>query len=274
MRKLFIFFSSLFALCFCGSAQYTPLPALDEVQYAKFVGQLRSEATIQNIPELSTIADNMSYDEARRFLAHPYVFMDKLKREETPKEDKPVMNSRTFGIVMAVMLNSLTGLEGYSKNQSKIGFSLGAYGLFALTKVYILTELLYEFKSFAEKSPPGSGSWSEIYKTHNITLFTAFLYAIEMQTMKLLVGLGPNLGYMMSGTDTFKTDGDEDKDKFEFGSDDWKHPYFGINFVAGLLLANNFMIYLNYTLPLSKLHGDWDAKLSHLRIACNIPLSK
>ncbi len=274
MKKVTLFFSLMLAMCIAGTSQYTPLPALDENLYAKFIERLRTEARQQDIPELNTMADNMSYDEARRFLANPHVYLKKLKGDQTSQEDKPAMNKRVFGIIAAVLWNSLTGLDNYSSGQAKIGYALGLYSLCALGKAYFLAEFLYQYSIFGEESSDTQYGWTQTYKINYLTLFTAYLYAIQMQSMKLLLGGGLTLGYALSGKETYKDSNGEDTNNMGFGSDDWLRFYAGFNIVAGILTKNMIMIYLAYTLPFTKLHGDWDAKMSLFKLALGIPLSK
>ena len=43
-----------------ASAQYTPLSALDAAEYERFVTSLRRQADKEEVPELKTVADNMT----------------------------------------------------------------------------------------------------------------------------------------------------------------------------------------------------------------------
>lgn len=272
MKKVILFFSVVLVFCFRASSQFTPLPSLDENQYNNFVEQLHAIAKEQNIPELDTMAVNMSYDEARRFLAHPYIFLSQLRSKTADKPDQPALGDRTFGVIVSVLLNNLASLGSYYDAQSKVGFALGAYALWALSKVYFMAQLYYQFSPFGEKSSDPGQDWTETYKTNYLTIFSALLYSIDMQNLKFLIGAGPTISYMFSGTDTYTDNNGTDKEKFQFGSNDWQHFYAGFNFILGVMTLNNLMIYAAYTLPFTKLHDNWNAKLSIFRLAFAIPI--
>ena len=124
MKKVIILFSFVLIFCISGFAQYTPLPTLDENLYTNLITQLRSEAKLQNIPELNEMADNMNYEEAGRFMANPQGYMNQLDPEKSGGQEKPEICQAVFGVIAAVLMNSLSGLDSYSKSQSKIGFAL------------------------------------------------------------------------------------------------------------------------------------------------------
>jgi hypothetical protein len=143
--------------------------------------------------------------------------------------------------------------------------------MYALGQIYFLGELLYQHNKLEEK---GDWGW-ESYKLNTIMLYTAFLYAIELNTVKLLLGGGLSLGFIFSGVDSWNYSGtDTGKEDFEFASDSWKHFYAGLNLVAGIMTRSMILIYFSYTLPFTKLHGDWDAKMSLFKLAFGIPFSK
>jgi hypothetical protein len=267
--KLFLF--SILFLCFSSAfSQYTPLPALDENEYSNFIAQLRSQAKLQDLPELNTLADNMSYNEARRFMANPYLFKEDLK--DQPEDGKPQISKRAFGIVVALLYSSLTG-NSSDYNKSRIGFAFGLYTMYALGQVYFLGELLYQQNQLREE---GSWGW-ETYTVNSILLYTAFLYALEANTVKILLGGGLTIGTILSGKDKWDYGGtDTGNEKFEFASDSWKRFYAGLNIVAGIMTQSMMMIYISYTIPFTKLHGDvdWHPAMSFFKLAVLFTLFK
>ena len=179
------------------------------------------------------MADNMNYREARRFMANPHVFMNKQKKETD--EDMPAMDNRVFGFIVSVLLNSLTGLDSYSSSQSKIRFALRMYALKTISRFYVLTELIYQYSSFAEKGTGSFSDWTETYKLNFIRVYTALLYATELESFKLLSGAVPTIGFAISGKDTYKDSNGEDSESIEFAFYDWKRFYVWLSIVLGLL---------------------------------------
>jgi hypothetical protein len=145
--------------------------------------------------------------------------------------------------------------------------------MYALGQVYFLGELLYQQNQLREE---GDWGW-ETYSVHSIMLYTAFLYALEANAVKFLLGGGLSIGTILSGKDKWDYGGtDTGDEKFDFASDSWRRFYAGINFVAGIMTQSMMVIYLSYTYPFTKLHGDvnWHPGMSFFKLSVLIPFSK
>lgn len=260
---------ALMAFSFSSMGQYTPLPKLDEEKYQNLVASLRTEADHQSLFELREIADNMTYNEARCFLAYPHEFVTKLKNKTKAPEEKTIDPVR-LGIIIAILMNHLTNLGDW-ESSPKIGYALGMYAMFTLGNLYFLTELLYTYRSAGEKLDDYSHTISLSY----ITLFTTMMYAIQMQTMKWLIGAGPVFGFGIGGKEKNESGSSSSESDAVWGDDGFRRFQAGLTLATGLMFARGMMIYLTYSLFFTRLYsGDSDVRMNMFRLALGIPLNR
>ncbi|MBI1342709.1 MAG: outer membrane beta-barrel protein [Terrimonas sp.] len=265
MKSRLIALSICLSVCSFSYGQYTPLPPLDHTEYEQFVNTLRTTALEQDMPELIPIADNMTYDEARRFMANPHVFADELKSMKK-KEGDPAMDAIRIGIIVNFLMNHFTGLGSAYKSNPGIGFALGLYALYTFSTVYIITEIVFALRAAGEKYNSGSYNYTNTYRLGYAMLFSSILYAIELQKVKLLLGGGPVLGLALLGKQIYKENGQTDKSDIQFGGDYWKRFAAGIGLTVGIMNSGGMFFFLSYTLFLTKLYQNSDIRMNMFRL--------
>ncbi len=271
MKSLSVLLAGLLMFAFSAMGQYTPLPALDEAKYERFVAALRLEADQQNLPELREIADEMDYQEARRFLANPQVFADKLKNKTNQHADRAISAVR-LGLIVAILLNHFTNLDEDWESSPRVGYALGLYAMFALGNLYFLTELLYTYRSAGEEL--AALDYKQYINLSFITLYTALLYAIQLEAIKWFIGAGPLLSIGISGKEKFEDGNNSFENDVEWGDGGIRRFQAGISLVTGFLLSRGMMLYLSYSFYFTKLFdGNSDYRMNMLKLAWGIPLN-
>jgi hypothetical protein len=269
MKRFSTLFIAVLAFSITAIGQYTPLPPLDEVKYQHFVTSLRTEADNQGLFELWEVADNMTYNEARYFLAYPHEFVKKLKEKGGSAEEKTIDPVR-LGIIIAVLMNHLTNLGDW-ESSPKIGYALGMYAMFTLGNVYFLTELLYTYRSAGEKS----SSYSHTISLSYITVFATMMYAIQMQTIRWLIGAGPVFGFGIGGKEKNESGSSGSESDAVWGDDGFSRFQAGLTLATGFMFARGMMVYLTYSLFFTRLYSnDSDVRMNMFRLALGIPLNK
>lgn len=267
LRSLLL--AGFMAIATAGFSQYTPLPNLDKEGYNNFVTGLKAEADKQNLPELKEIAENMSYDEARRFLANPQVFTDNLRKKSQEDGDQKIEAVR-LGIIVSILLSHFTNLGNSWKSSPRLGFALGMYAMFTLGNIYFLGELLFAYRAAGETY---SGI-NHILTISYITLFTTLVYAIQLQKMKWLIGAGPVFAMGIFGNEKYKDGGSTNEQDVEWGSGGLRRFQVGISILTGFMFARGMIIYLSYTPFLSKLFdSNSDIGMNMFKLAWGIPIN-
>jgi hypothetical protein len=85
------------------------------------------------------------------------------------------------------------------------------------------------------------------------------VYHVPAKKGHLIVGLGPSIGYALSGKVKVSLNGETTTSKISFGGggDEFRHFEFGANLLAGYEWSTGWMIMANYNLGLSnQLNGD------------------
>jgi hypothetical protein len=234
------------------SGQYTSLPKLDEAEYNKFITSLRIHAVEQNLPELNVIADKMTYDEARRFMANPHVFTEKMKEDYAQVPGGSAIDAVKVGVILSILFSHFTGVPDGVNAKIRIGFAFGLYAMYTLGTVYLLSELMFTYMSASMEI----GSYTTILKLSYISLLSTLVYGIVMQDIKFLVGAGLVLSFGIAGKEKFN---DSSYD-LEFGSDGLKRFRAGLVLTTGVMLASGFLASLQYCL----FFGDLFAQGSNL----------
>lgn len=272
MKLLSVFVIIALAFCFSAGAQYTPLPQLDETKYENFVAALRIEAEKQDMPELKEVAEKMTYDEARRFMANPQVFADKLKQETKGPEAENDINNVRLGLIVCLLLNHFTNLSDDWKSSPRIGYALGLYAMFTLGSIYVLTELLYTYRVAGEKL--SSLNYSQVLRLSFITLFATLVYAIQLENIRWLIGIGPVFAVGIGGKEVFKDDDTSIENDVEWGDGGLRRFQAGLTVMTGIMLSRGILLYLSYSLFFTKLFdGDSDYRMNMFRFAFAFPLN-
>lgn len=253
---------------FAGICQYTPLPKLDEAEYNNFITALRVQAVQQDLPELNVIADKMTYEEARRFLANPHVFAEKLEEEQKKQADN-VMDAVRIGIIVSVLFNHLTNLGDGVDSSPKFGYAFGLYALFALGTVYLIPELLFTFRAAGEKTSLSKNTLRISY----ITLFTTLVYSVAMNTCRWLIGAGPVFAFGVAGKQKYESGGTSGELELEFGDNGLRRFQAGLTLMTGFILRNRMLVYLGYSLFFTDLFSNGDVGMNMFRFGLGIPLN-
>lgn len=259
--KLLLLALTIVVTC-CAWGQYTPLPPLSETGYESFVSALKEKAKELDLPELETIANSMSYNEARRFLANPHVFAERLKNEVKP-DPNSALDPVRIGIIVNLLISHLGGLTGDYKSAAKLGYSLGLYAMFVFGTIYFMPELLFMYRPAGEKI----GDYHHILKITYLSLFLNFMYVMQGQTFRWMFGLGPAFSYGLSGKEKTTMGNNTDESSLEFGEDGLRRFQAGLNFQAGVLIRNAWLIYIGYTWYFTKLFsGNSDIIMNSFRL--------
>jgi hypothetical protein len=269
MKFKITFLAAAILFASVGICQYTPLPKLDETEYNKFIATLRVQAEQQDLPELNAIADKMTYDEARRFIANPQVFAEKLK-EEQPKEGATILDAMKIGIIVNLLFNHLTGLPDGYKSNPKIGYAFGLYALFTLGTVYLMSELLFSYQvagSEIENQPTNT-----IYKISYLTLFATMVYAIQMQKCRWLLGAGPVFAFGLSGKEKWKDYSNSGENELNFDNQLTRFQA-GLTLMTGFMLSNGMLLYLSYCYLFTDVFQSGDVGMNLFRLGFGIPLN-
>lgn len=171
-----------------------------------------------------------------------------------------------IGLILHVLLSNLTNLPEGVDSKMQFGGGLGVYLMYTVAQFVLMPELNFWMRSAGGEY--GSIEGKERYS--HLMLSLTVLYAIQLEQMRLLLGLSPNFGYALGGS--YK-DGDEDWEDIEFGDGQAKHMNIGLGIVAGIMLQNQMMIRLMYNLGLSKLWDYEDAsKINSIGVSFAVPI--
>ena len=267
MKAAILFVGLLLCISPRVNSQYTPLPPLDHKEYEQFVSMLKTQAIEQEIPELNTIAENMSYDEARRFLLNPHLFSEKLKQQQADTI-KPTLPLSRMGIVVNFLLNYISNLDGTDyESPLQVGYAIGLYALFSLGKNFLLTELQFLHRTGKIEY---DGTTDSVIKINYITLVTNFLYRVSSER-RIYIGIGPILAVGVSGKEKLTNNGSTNEFDREFGDDGLEQFQGGISFRIAGMLDNSMLIYLGYNLMLSEVQDGSSWKLHSFLAGVTIP---
>lgn len=144
---------------------------------------------------------------------------------------------------------------------SKVGFTLGLFHQMPLSTNITFRPGL----NFTQKGGKFEDSGEEYKFTFNyLELPLDFIYKAPGG---FFVGLGPSLGYGLSGKVKYTISGNEDEEDIDFGSDENKDIFkafeFGGNILAGYQLANGIFFSLNYNMGFSNISFDDDEKVKN-----------
>ena len=190
----------------------------------------------------------MSYDEARRFIANPHSFVEKLKNVIKPVGQVSLDGVRV-GIIVNLLLNYLAGLTGDYKSVAQFGYALGLYAMFVLGSVYLMPELLYMYRPAGEEL----GGYKHILKVTYLTLFLNVMYMTQGQVIRWMFGGGPAFGFGLSGKDKTTSGGNTSQGSLDFGENGLRRFQAGLNLKAGMFIRNTWVIYIAYTFYFTKL---------------------
>jgi hypothetical protein len=171
-----------------------------------------------------------------------------------------------IGLILHVLLSNPTNLPDGVESKMQFGGGLGVYLMYTIAQFVLMPELNFWLRS------AGGEYWSieEKERYSHLVLSLTVLYAIQLEQMRLLLGLSPNFGYALGGS--YK-EGDGDWEDIEFGDGQGKRMNVGLGIVAGIMLQNQMMIRLMYNLGLSKL---WDyndsPKMNSIGISFAVPI--
>lgn len=247
MKSKFVFFAICLLFSSYSFGQYTPLPQLDKSDYNQFVETLRTQAVEQDMPELVEVADKMTYDEARRFMANPYVFAEKLKNEVKPDGTRKIDEFRV-GLIVNLLFNLFSGYGDSWNNLTRMSFALGLYAMYSLGSIYIMSEFLYMYRIGGQEYGQGTNVFKQLYKISYLTLFVTVLYAVQLESMQLFLGLGPLLAFAISGKVHETDNGVTTKEDLEIGENGLSGIQTGLNFYVGLAISKAVMIYAAYNM--------------------------
>lgn len=170
----------------------------------------------------------------------------------------------TFGVRAGANFTNMTGKdedgEDLDDNKMKIGFSIGVNAEIPIApEFYIQPGLLFSQKGYKwevedEDDVKFSASWIEVPIN--------FVYKPTLGTGKLILGVGPYVGFGIGGK--IKQDGNDEEIDIKFKSDvkaddlDGETTYlkpldFGGNLVAGYEFSNKFSFQLNAQLGMANL---------------------
>ncbi len=174
-----------------------------------------------------------------------------------------------FGVTAGVAVASMKAKsEGISVSfDSKVGLAIGVLADVSVAENFVFQPGL----NFIQKGMKMKTSGIEGTQTLNyLELPLNFLYNAPAGSGKFFAGLGPVLGYGMSGKSKSKMAGEpEQSEDVKFGSnedeDDYKPFEFAGNLLAGYEFSNGFFAAANYNMGLSSIAigGDSDNSLKN-----------
>lgn len=146
---------------------------------------------------------------------------------------------------------------------TRFGFTVGAAADIPLAESFRFRPALNFLQKGARDEFDFMGSNVKINMSLNyLELPLNFVYAADAGTGKFVVGLGPTLGFGLSGTLKTEVDGAEDEEDINFGDqdDELKSFEFSGNLLAGYEFANGLFIHANYNMGFSDLSNVSDSK--------------
>ena len=166
-----------------------------------------------------------------------------------------------FGLTGGLQSSKITAsASGVSLNTSSVlGFHLGGVAEYAVNdNIYIRPELLFSSKGGVFKS----GTSSFKLNTSYIELPIQVLYKYELQSGKLVGGLGPYFGFLLGGTDTGRA--------ISVGTD-VKGVDAGLKLIGGYeLLEPGLMINLFYNAGLANINPDSDVTIKNSTVGLSL----
>ncbi len=171
-----------------------------------------------------------------------------------------------FGVSAGTSFASMkTKMESVSvTSDSKIGFSVGFLADLGISENFAFQPGL----NFNQKGGKSKAGDVETTSTLNyIELPLNFIFKTQAGNGKFFGGLGPVLGYGISGKNKYKDGGQSETDDIKFGNDEMEDdikPFEASgNILAGYEFANGFFASVNYNMGLSNLalgDGDYTVK--------------
>ncbi len=171
-----------------------------------------------------------------------------------------------FGVSAGTSFASMkTKIEGVSiTTDSKVGFSVGFLADMGISENFAFQPGL----NFNQKGGKMKSGNDEATQTLNyIEVPLNFIFKTQAGNGKFFGGLGPVLGYGISGKSKYKENGSTETEDINFGNDeaedDVKPFEASGNILAGYEFANGFFAAVNYNLGLSNIalgDGDYSTK--------------
>lgn len=174
----------------------------------------------------------------------------------------------SIGVALHILMNGLSNTEEDVPDleyKSSIGAGLGVYAMWTLANFILMPELAFLIRPL--KQTYDDDSFKERYSY--LTLAVTAMYIIRLQTIRLLLGLSPNLGFALGGK--YKQ-GDGDWEDIDFDDDGVKRSNFSLGIAAGVMLQNSMIIRLMYNLGLSKLYENSDEKMYAIMLSLYVPI--
>lgn len=183
------------------------------------------------------------------------------------------VQAQEFGLHAGINLGNASseGFDGPGIDRpALVGPIFGVVADFPLTdKIHFRPELNYIQKGFKRKvDEPGFGSASISARLNYLELPLNFAYGIPAGKNKVLVGIGPTLGFGLSGKakDRYEPVGEpveEEEYDINFGSDemedDLKAMDLGLNFFLAFQMQQGMFFKAGYNIGLSNLSHDDEA---------------
>jgi hypothetical protein len=163
-----------------------------------------------------------------------------------------------FGVHIGNTLSSYKlSIESVSvTSKQRVGYTAGVFGYIPVGGSFSLMPALnYVQKGGRIKHELGK----DIQILNYVELPVNVLYRVRAGSGTLVLGGGPSLSAGVSGKAKWEQEGETGSDKIEFGSGsdkDLKAIEAGLNFMAGYIAADGFMVSLNFNQGLSNLAPD------------------
>jgi hypothetical protein len=221
---------------------------------------------MQQLYANGAIRTDMKPGEARALINQK---LAELNNDELKKTYAKLDNEQAtrIGIILYLMMNGFSNTDDAPgvDYKSAFGGGVGVYLMWTLANFVLMPELAYWLRPL--KGEVGSITYKERF-SYLTFAFTA-MYILRMQTINLLLGLSPNLGYAIGGK--YKQ-GDDDWEDIEFEDNGAKRINLGLGLTAGIMLRNAMVIRLMYNLGLSKIYEGSDFKMYAIALAVTIPI--
>lgn len=169
------------------------------------------------------------------------------------------------GIILYALLNGLSNTDDFpgTEYKARLGMGFGVFLMYTLANMILMPELTLMFRGYGQES--SNNTYVSRFTYLNLA-FTA-MYIIRAETLRLLVGLSPMLGYALGGK--HKNGSSQD---IEFGDEGANRINFGLGITAGIMLQNSIIVRLLYNFGLSKLYSQADYRMYMMAIAISVPL--
>lgn len=248
-------------------ADYT-LPTKDE--FTDFVTRLGQEAEAKKLVQLRSAVKLMSYEDALHFWVGMKKDPESVQFENGTAKKVAILQ---WGLVVNALFGRFTNLEEPYEAETKLGWALGTYFIYQLSKIYLVTEFLLARRNFemGYSAQPNDFFREEIGLT-SLMLAFAFTYAFELSPqLMLLIGLGPYIAYALSGRFEYENQlGEGEGDLYE--NDGAKRFDAGLQAMIGMLIMPRLYLYFAYMYSFGKLFENSDIRMTMFRVGVAISI--